>query len=527
MKSNERVGDRAAQRGRWILLSVGAAALLASAAPSLAVVSQSGAVTSAGSALLAQQKSGEGTKPTPEEVETARKYARENRQKIKEATVRDGLTKTTVVDTQGKTIEASDQVTPQQPAKDGADPAQPGPPQPVLTPGAVQPPQNVPLSQAARIVFDTTQHDFGLTPDQKSLVCNFTFRNTGTEKLVITAVNTGCGCTAAKLPKYEFAPGEGSAIEITYNPKGAGKQSRQIQVMTNDASQPQVQLLISAQVIPDAEGRPSVVQFGEVRLGESRTLQLTIVSRDPNIQIKSVESNGPEIVTVVTDKNPMELIEPELPGRKVIDVTLKDDANVGRVLRQLTVHTMMTKDPAKGPEPHEIKVNVFASVKGELEVQPAFLRVAPMMPDDKFEREVVVWRQGGQPFEIKNAEVVNCLLPDVKVQTEKFDQGDAKGYRVKVSGQAGKNPGQFGGMLVLTTDLPREPKVEIRLSGVVRQQANLGNQPGAPAGQPIPAAQQPRGRGPEDAIPLEVKKTGESPPSPSAQKTEPKAPPQP
>ncbi len=511
-----------------MIVPVSAAVSLTALASSAAAAPSTG-VAVLGGALVAQtpQKPADAGQPTPktaskEEIEAARKYVRENKQRIHKELLQQG-TKAVPVDLEGNPMVPTDPNQPQPVAQSPQ--AEQAPPAPVPTvPGEAlspnvappQPPKNVPLSQDAKIVFESTQHDFGVVPDQKSLVCNFSFKNTGTERLVITAVNTGCGCTAAKLPKYEFAPGEGSAIEITYNPKGSGKQSRQIQVMTNDAAQPQLQLLISAQVLPDVEGRPQVVQFGEVKLGEPRTLPLTIVSRDPNVQIKSVESNGPEVVATVTDKAPMELIEPELPGRKVIEVSLKEDAAVGRVLRQLTVHTMVTKDPAKGPEPQEIKVNVFASVKGELEVQPAFLRVAPMMPEDKFEREVVVWRQGGQPFQITKAEIVNCQLPGVKVETSPFDQGDAKGYRVKVSGQAAANPGTFGGVVVLTTDLPREPKVEVRLSGVVRQQANIGNQPaapGAPAGQPIPAARQPAGASPKSAIPIkESNKPGEAAP---------------
>ncbi|MDX2115329.1 MAG: DUF1573 domain-containing protein [Planctomycetota bacterium] len=363
-----------------------------------------------------------------------------------------------------------------------------------VQPEAAKPAPAAPVGEGPRLVFDSNAHDFGTVIGTGPLVCKFPFKNLGTQKLVISAINTGCGCTAAKLAKMEFEPGEGDTIEITYSPKGSGKQQRAIQVASNDAAQPSMSIQIMAQVVPIVETRPQTVQFGQVNVGESRTLQLVVVSRDPDVQVMEVTSNNPNVVAELAspETKPEILVEPELPGVRVVNVTLKDSAAPGRVLATLNVKTSAAKDPGSAKEVKDLQTNAFAMVKGELTVNPPLLRVPPVVAGASFEREVIVTRAGNKPFQILAAEVANSTLPGVTVTTEPYKEGDVTGYKVKLKGQAGATANNFRGAVVLTTDLEREKTTEIQFSGIVRVPPPMTGDAPAPTTPPAPPAQAPK-----------------------------------
>lgn len=386
-------------------------------------------------------------------------------------------------------VQGGDKANPQggevgQDAPGGAPAAQPDGQAPAPAPAPQQP-----IGEGARLVFETNSHDFGVVMGDQPLVCKFSFKNMGTSKLVINAINTGCGCTVAKLAKQEFEPGEGETVEITYNPKGSGKQQRSIQVASNDAQQPNMQLLISAQVVPLVEARPNTVQFGQVSIGESKTVQLVVVSRDKDLKIAGVESNGPEIKAEIAPAGtkPEVMVEPELPGIAVINVTLAENAPVGRVLKLVTVKAMAAKEPGAQPEAQELKVNCFAAVKGELTVNPQLIRVPPVIAGGDITREAIVTRKDNKPFTISKAEILDATLPGLTVSTEPYSEGEIKGYKVKLAGKAGPAANNFRGRIVLTTDVAREETVDIQFSGIVRVPPPNNAPEGAAAGGPAPA----------------------------------------
>jgi hypothetical protein len=322
--------------------------------------------------------------------------------------------------------------------------------------------------EGPHIVFDQSVHDFGLVMDKQELKCTFTFRNAGTQTLIVEKVNTGCGCTVANMPKQQFAPGETGSIEITYNPKGTGSQNRSIQVMTNDAKQRVTTVALNAHVLPLIEARPSTVQFGQVVCGQERKVEVVIVSRDPNMKIDSITTNGPEVTAKeLPDREPVQLIEKDLPGRKVIEVTLSPDAPPGRVLKMITIQATAAKSDGK-PEQHTLNVNAFAAIKGELSVQPPFIRVRPLAVNEPFDREAIITREGGQPFKILDTKILNSTLEGVTASVEPYENGAAKGYKIVIRGKAGDTAKSFRGSVEVTTDMPKEPTVEIQFSGLVR-----------------------------------------------------------
>lgn len=92
------------------------------------------------------------------------------------------------------------------------------------------------MSMAQAVIeFDERRYDFGTIEEELGKVsCNFEFKNTGNEPLVIANVRTSCGCTAPEYTQEPILPGATGNIKITFNPQGRpGKFSKSIYVYAN------------------------------------------------------------------------------------------------------------------------------------------------------------------------------------------------------------------------------------------------------------------------------------------------------
>ena len=84
------------------------------------------------------------------------------------------------------------------------------------------------------ISFDKKVHDFGKIIQGEKVSYNFRFTNTGNSDLVISQVNTSCGCTVTRYPKKTIKPGEKEKITVTFDSEGRkGIQNKTITVASN------------------------------------------------------------------------------------------------------------------------------------------------------------------------------------------------------------------------------------------------------------------------------------------------------
>ncbi|MBQ7495323.1 MAG: DUF1573 domain-containing protein [Bacteroidaceae bacterium] len=101
--------------------------------------------------------------------------------------------------------------------------------------------------KAAEIKFDTLTHDFGTFAEKDGVVkCTFKFTNVGNAPLIIHQAIASCGCTVPNYPKDPIKPGEGGAIDVTYNGAGkfAGRFKKNITVRSNAKESSVVRLTI-------------------------------------------------------------------------------------------------------------------------------------------------------------------------------------------------------------------------------------------------------------------------------------------
>jgi len=73
------------------------------------------------------------------------------------------------------------------------------------------------LDGLPKIKFKTIEHDFGKIIDGVKVAYKFKFTNTGESGLIISQVNTSCGCTVSRYPKVAIAPGKSDFVELTFD----------------------------------------------------------------------------------------------------------------------------------------------------------------------------------------------------------------------------------------------------------------------------------------------------------------------
>lgn len=102
---------------------------------------------------------------------------------------------------------------------------------------------------APQIKFDEIEHDFGRIIQGERVIYRFKFTNTGNSDLLITKVNSSCGCTVGKYPKTPIAPGKSDYVEASFDSNGRkGMQNKTITVLTN--TQPNLSTLrIKAEIV--------------------------------------------------------------------------------------------------------------------------------------------------------------------------------------------------------------------------------------------------------------------------------------
>lgn len=85
----------------------------------------------------------------------------------------------------------------------------------------------------AQITFEKTVHDYGTIVQDANGNCEFKFKNTGNEPLIISGAKGSCGCTVPEWSKEPIAPGQSGSIKVKYDTKRIGKFSKTVTVTSN------------------------------------------------------------------------------------------------------------------------------------------------------------------------------------------------------------------------------------------------------------------------------------------------------
>jgi hypothetical protein len=101
--------------------------------------------------------------------------------------------------------------------------------------------------KVAKIEFKSDTVDYGQIEKGADGMRIFEFTNTGNAPLIISKVNSSCGCTIPKSPKDPILPGKNGEIQVKYDTQRVGPIRKAITVISN-ADTPTVVLKIKGDV---------------------------------------------------------------------------------------------------------------------------------------------------------------------------------------------------------------------------------------------------------------------------------------
>ncbi len=99
----------------------------------------------------------------------------------------------------------------------------------------------------AEMMFKVSEHDFGVIEYAGNGTYEFVFKNTGKVPLIITKVNSSCGCTTPAWDKEPVKPRAKGKVVVKFDTKRVGSFVKSVTVYSNAKNSP-VRLIIRGKV---------------------------------------------------------------------------------------------------------------------------------------------------------------------------------------------------------------------------------------------------------------------------------------
>jgi hypothetical protein len=196
------------------------------------------------------------------------------------------------------------------------------------------------------------------------------FRNDGEAPLTISRIRCSCGCTAARLAKMVYQPGESGELVVRFDPTGRkGKQQKTCTIHSNDRENPTLTVRLKAEVMSLVWAEPTPLINMQQPRGLPFDETVTLWSRADEFELVRVESTSP-LMRVDVGETERVWVEDEDRHhfRTPIRLSLPPDQPVGyvngelRIISTLTQHDAEDEDsaaeqgagaPASKPQPRQ------------------------------------------------------------------------------------------------------------------------------------------------------------------------------
>ena len=230
------------------------------------------------------------------------------------------------------------------------------------TPAPAQPAAPAPAAAASgpapKLVIEETTFNKGDIPKGEAVTHDFVVRNTGKGDLLILEVKPSCGCTVPDWTKVIPAGGSGKITLKVDTSKFKGPISKTATVTTNDPEQPQLRLVMNANVTTFIDVLPrDIVSFRQYR-GEEKKEELTIKSNEPGeFKITDVQVTGEGLKHELTKAS---------AGEYKLALWMDKATPVGTVSGNVKLLTSSAKEP-------EVAITVRGTILGQITVNPSTL----------------------------------------------------------------------------------------------------------------------------------------------------------
>jgi len=328
--------------------------------------------------------------------------------------------------------------------------------------------------------------DFGVVFEPE-LAWTWTFRNVGKAQLEVTAPGCDCAKAGFTLPTEPTPPTAAGEVRfaVTLNHRQPGPGERRITVTTNDPQYPRINLAVRWNYAPIAKLSPPDIRIGPVAPGAGGEAYITLLSRDPNIELIDIASTS-KLVIVVPAADSAPSTDPVYPGRIVLKATLLPEALTGQTIDSLTLTTRVTRRAGQEPSTEVLSAQIDAQVQSDLELSRRFIRFADAFPDRPIAGDCTITSRSNAPFQIVSARLVDTSLNDLELTINDAEpppdhNGPTTAFTITLKGAAPSSPGLYQGAIEVITDRPLESPLRIPFNLMVQREPALDGSPNRPA----------------------------------------------
>ncbi len=334
---------------------------------------------------------------------------------------------------------------------------QPAAPTPKQAPAPAT--QKPPEAPQPVIDFDEKIKDFGMVPKGDKIKALFKVKNTGKAPLEIQQVRPTCGCTVANFD-HTIPPGGAGKIEAEVDTaEFSGPITKAVLVFSNDPINPQVNLVIKADVRSYIEVLPRpLVIFRNVLQGEPATEKLILSSADgTDFKVEGTEASGGPYQIAYRELGEKERIPDRKGSQWEVSITVPANAPEGMLNQKVVVKTTSPKAP-------EVTINITGAVRPVVQVIPPEVNFGSVAGDALVGHNVLV---------INNRQGAELTLSDAKVDnpnftTEVIPLQAGQRFQVAVSMKAGTPKGDQRGTLTIKTSDPARKVIEVPVLATVQ-----------------------------------------------------------
>jgi hypothetical protein len=297
-------------------------------------------------------------------------------------------------------------------------------------------------------VAESPLYDFGTVINGVTVKHIFKIRNAGTAPLILGAVQTSCGCTAAQPTKTNIAPGEESAIAVTFDTRSDhGAATRVVTVATNDPKHQQLTLTLKGDVKVQVEADPSPLAFGNVKRGTEASKEV-LISPAPGI-------NGLTVGPIVNANRDIKVTQhPRADGKPgaALTITALGSMPAGAFTDLVKVTT--NRQP--------LEIAVFGTVLGDIVLNPPQVSFGIVGHHASATQFVRLTNSGGRNV---NVLALSSTNQAVTAAIEQITPG--KEYRITLQLRSNTPDGALRGSIAIKTDDPEQQTLQVPFYGIV------------------------------------------------------------
>lgn len=330
--------------------------------------------------------------------------------------------------------------------------------------------------------FLKTSHDFGTIKEEggKAAV-DFEVTNTGNAPLIITRVQTSCGCTASFWTKEPIAPNGKGIVSITYDPTNRPGEFSQLVTVFSNALPTGLALSITGTVIPRTKTPEELYRrrIGELGIANVHlSFNRVLIGQEVTDSIK-VYNFSDKPMDVSFDRTPKHIsvsmqpskLKPKETGTIIVSYNTKNINDWGFVLDRVRVM------PNKENHPNNT-ISISANIEEDFsKLSEKELANAPRIEFEEIskdfgtvdegvviEHKYVFTNTGNSDLIIRKIKAsCGCTTAAPDVNVVKPGQQASLTASFRTAGYSGR---QSKSITVISND-PKQPSLVLRLSGTV------------------------------------------------------------